>query len=117
MHTFRVWAPEARTVLVRIGTDSYPLREAGSGWWKGEVEQAGPGTKYMFEVDGTGPVPDPRSAFQPEGVNGPSQIVDHAAFRWTDERWQPRPLSSALIYELHVGTFTPGGTFLSTIER
>src|SRR6185437_12344694 len=76
-----------------------------------------PGTEYFFELDGGEPVPDPRSAFQPKGIHGPSQLVDHIEFRWTDARWQAPPVSSAIVYELHVGTFTPQGTFLSAIER
>lgn len=117
MHTFKVWAPEARTVAVRIDSSSHPLERADAGWWQGKVAHAAAGTRYFFEIDGSEPIPDPRSAFQPEGINGPSQIVDHRSFRWSDALWQARPLSSAVIYELHIGTFTPEGTFLSTMER
>ncbi len=116
MHTFSVWAPKARTVAVRIESTSYPLQESERGWWKGRVEDATSGTKYSFEVDGN-PIPDPRSSFQPQGIHGPSQVVDHAEFKWTDAHWQARPLASAIIYELHIGTFTPEGKFLSAIDR
>ena len=71
----------------------------------------------MFSVDGGEGTPDPRSAFQPHGVHGPSQLIDHARFQWTDERWQARPLSSAIVYELHIGTFTPEGTFAGAVRR
>ncbi len=118
MTTFRVWAPDKRTVHVDIDGHRTALRPAGGGWWRAEVARAGPGTDYQFSLDG-GPLrPDPRSAWQPAGVFGPSRVVDHAAFAWTDAGWQPPPLDgTALIYELHVGTFTPNGTFAAAIER
>lgn len=116
MHTFRVWAPKVREASVKIGTNLYPMQQSAFGWWAVDVAEAGPGTDYWFVVDGSKPVPDPRSAFQPFGIHGPSRIVDHA-FEWTDENWGPKPLSSAIIYELHVGTFTRTGTFKSTVER
>jgi maltooligosyltrehalose trehalohydrolase len=78
---------------------------------------AGPGTGYAFVIDGGEPLPDPRSLWQSHGVHGPSRVLDHAAFPWTDKRWQPGPLASAVLYELHVGTFTPAGTFEAAIER
>ncbi len=87
------------------------------GWWSASIANAGGGTDYCYIIDGADPVPDPRSAWQPFGIHGTSRIVDHSAFQWTDENWQARPLSSAIIYELHIGTFTPQGTFRSTIDR
>jgi maltooligosyltrehalose trehalohydrolase len=117
MHVFEVWAPRARALAVRIGGEDHPMQTAGGGWWKCRVESAGPGSGYSFVVDGADPVPDPRSQYQPDGVHGPSRLIDHGAFQWTDASWQARPLSSAILYELHVGTFTPGGTFASAIER
>ena len=117
MHTFEVWAPRARTLAVRINGQDHPARLSYGGRWKVCVEGAGPETGYSFIVDGADPVPDPRSHFQPQGVHGPSRLVDHAAFPWTDRAWQARPLSSAVVYELHIGTFTPAGTFASAIER
>ena len=116
MHTFSVWAPKARTVAVRIDSTSYPLQAGERGWWKGRVEEATSGTEYSFEIDGN-PIPDPRSSFQPQGIHGPSQVIDHEEFKWTDAHWQARPLASAIIYELHIGTFTPEGKFLSAIDR
>ena len=118
MHTFKVWAPKPESIAVKIGDQQTPLAEAGGGWWQAEVESAGPGTDYAFVVDGQEPaVPDPRSAWQPHGIHGPSRLVDHAAFEWHDPQWQAPPLSSAIIYELHIGTFTPQGTFDSAIAR
>jgi maltooligosyltrehalose trehalohydrolase len=87
------------------------------GWWWADVSDARPGTDYAFALDGGLPLPDPRSPWQPRGVHGPSRLVDHDAFRWTDAGWQAPPLASALLYELHVGTFTPAGTFEAAIER
>lgn len=117
MHTFRVWAPRARTVAVRIGDASYSLQPSEHSWWTGEVEEARPGSDYWFVVDGGDPIPDPRSQFQPFGIAGPSRLVDHSSFRWSDGSWQAKELSGAIVYELHIGTFTADGTFTSTIER
>ena len=87
------------------------------GWWRVPVDQAGPGTDYAFLIDNDPtPYPDPRSPWQPEGVHGPSRLVDHARFPWSDHGFQAPPLSSAIIYELHIGTFTPEGTFDSAIS-
>jgi maltooligosyltrehalose trehalohydrolase len=111
MHVFAVWAPRARTLEVKIGDKKFALAQKERGWWSGAVEEAGPGTDYGFVIDGLEPaLPDPRTQWQPYGVHGASWLVDHAAFAWSDSGWQAPPLSSGLIYELHVGTFTPQGT-------
>ena len=117
MHTFKVWAPRVKTLAVQLGEAQHPLTPGKNGLWTADVDAAGPGDRYGFVLDSADPIPDPRSSFQPDGVNGPSQIVDQAAFTWQDRFWQSPPLSSAIIYELHIGTFTPAGTYLSTIER
>jgi maltooligosyltrehalose trehalohydrolase len=110
MHVFEVWAPKARTVEVKIGDAKFPLARQERGWWSGELATAG--TDYGFVLDGLEPpLPDPRTRWQPNGVHGESRVVDDASFCWSDRGWQSPPLSSALIYELHVGTFTPEGTF------
>jgi maltooligosyltrehalose trehalohydrolase len=116
MHKFEVWAPRASTAAALIGGASHPMQPAEAGWWTVEVQNAWPGTDYFFIVDGGVPIPDPRSPYQPDGVHGPSRLVDHAAFRWTDSTWRPVPLASAIVYELHVGTFTAGGTFKTAAE-
>jgi maltooligosyltrehalose trehalohydrolase len=91
--------------------------EAG-GWWSARLDSARPGTDYAFLLDGSDqPLPDPRSRWQPGGVHGPSRLYDHAAFAWTDGGWTGRQLAGSVVYELHVGTFTPGGTFDAAIER
>lgn len=112
MHRFRVWAPKASTVDLKIADRLHAMQKSTGGWWELEVSQAAAGTDYAFVLNGSGPaLPDPRSAWQPQGVHGPSRILDHAAFHWTDGHWQSPPLSSAIVYELHIGTFTPEGTF------
>lgn len=90
-------------------------RESG-GWWVSD-RRARAGERYGYVLDGEGPFPDPRSGHQPDGVHGLSAVVDHDAFEWRDAGWQAPPLSSAVIYELHVGTFTRAGTFDAAIER
>ena len=111
MHVFEVWAPRARTMEVKVGNKKFALAQKERGWWSAAVEEAGPGTDYGFVIDGLEPpLPDPRTQWQPNGVHGESRVVDHAAFSWSDDLWQAPPLSSALIYELHIGTFTPEGT-------
>lgn len=118
MSAFSVWAPEAGRVELVLGEKRAAMRAGEKGWWSVEVAAAGPGTDYAFSLDGGPPLPDPRSPHQPHGVHGPSRVVDHGAFPWTDSGWRGgAPLSSALLYELHVGTFTPEGTFEAAIER
>ena len=120
-HEFRVWVPRAEaSVDVVIGDDRHPMRPCGGdggGWWEATVDGAGPGTRYVFSIDGGPGRPDPRSAFQPEGIDGPSELVDHGAFAWTDDGWTGVSLPDAVVYELHVGTFTDAGTFDAAIEK
>jgi maltooligosyltrehalose trehalohydrolase len=114
----RVWAPHARQVHLEIGDQRILMTPDGDCWWTAESPLAIPGANYSFIVDGTPPsLPDPRSPSQPHGAHGPSRIVDHAAFGWTDASWNAPRLESAIIYELHVGTFTPTGTFDGVIDR
>jgi maltooligosyltrehalose trehalohydrolase len=106
-----VWAPSAGAVELLTPVSQYQMTAQADGWWSVEDEALVAGTDYSFRLDGDGPYPDPRSEWQPYGVNGPSRMMDHAEFPWTDWSWQPRPLAEAVIYELHVGTFSPEGTF------
>jgi maltooligosyltrehalose trehalohydrolase len=118
MHVFEVWAPRANTMEVKIGNKKFPMEKKSRGDWSATVEEAGPGTDYGFVIDGLEPaLPDPRTQWQPHSVHGASRLVDHAAFAWSDQDWQAPPLSSALIYELHLGTFTPEGTLKSAESR
>jgi len=92
------------------------MRRDARGWWEAEVEAPGR-LDYGYLVDGDGPFPDPRSPFQPVGVHGLSRTVDHGSFPWSVHAWDAAPLDRAVIYELHVGTFTPAGTFDGAIDR
>ena len=113
---YSVWAPSARRVVLCVDSDRRELQRGPHGWWtSSRVPEHG--DRYGFVIDGEGPFPDPRSFSQPEGVHKLSEFVDHRRFPWTDLRWQPPPLGSAVIYEMHVGTFTRCGTFASAIER
>jgi maltooligosyltrehalose trehalohydrolase len=88
------------------------------GWWSVSVERAEAGSDYGFLInDDTTVYPDPRSQWQPNGVHGMSRVYDQAAFAWSDEGWDATPIEQSVIYELHIGTFTPGGTFDAAIER
>ncbi|HEY7199765.1 MAG TPA: malto-oligosyltrehalose trehalohydrolase [Candidatus Dormibacteraeota bacterium] len=113
---FSVWAPLARRVELQLGGERGEMAAVGGGWWEVDADAA-PGADYGFRLDGADPLPDPRSRWQPQGVHGLSRVVDHGAFRWTDAGWRGVRLADAVIYELHVGTFTPAGTFASAIER
>lgn len=111
----KVWAPNAAGVELITGATRLRMQADEDGYWS--TPRPAPGTRYQFSVDGGSGLKDPRSRRQPEGIFGPSEVVDPAAFAWSDAGFRPRPLSEALIYELHVGTFTPQGTFDAVGER
>jgi maltooligosyltrehalose trehalohydrolase len=115
---FRVWAPRARAVAVRVRGEPelHELTPASGGVFAAEVPAA-PDDDYVFVLDGERELPDPCSRFQPAGVLGPSRVVDTGAFTWTDASWQGVALEDLVLYELHVGTFTPEGTFAAAAER
>jgi maltooligosyltrehalose trehalohydrolase len=119
--TFEVWAPDAGRVRLRVITqerDHYEMIAAEDGWWRLDVpETTGPVDYAYLLGDDPTPLPDPRSPWQPEGVHGPSRRYDHSAFAWADERWTGRQLPGSVLYELHIGTFTPEGTFDAAISR
>ncbi len=110
-----VWAPLATTVAVRTTQGDRALRRHGDNWID-DVPLA-PGTDYAIVLDGGHPVPDPRSLWQPDGVHQASRVFDPSAFDWTDSAWPGRELAGGVIYELHIGTFTPPGTLDGAIER
>lgn len=113
-----VWAPAAQTVELHLpGQDLLVnMIPAPGGWWTAPLDLE-PGTDYAFRVDGSPNRPDPRSALQPDGVHGPSRTVDPDAWQWTDQNWAGKDLRGSVIYELHVGTFTPEGTLDAAITR
>ncbi len=116
MTRFDVWAPAASTVDLVLAGTRRSMAAAAGGWWRLEVADAPPGTRYGFSVDGGPTRPDPRSRHQPEGVHDLSAVVD-ADFAWTDDAWHGRPLAGTVLYELHIGTFTPEGSFDAAIDR
>ena len=111
MGNLRIWAPRAERVVLHAGTHAVPFVPLERGWWTAESPRIAPGTDYRLALDDHPPIPDPRSPWQPQGLEGPSRVLDHARFRWSDHGWQARPLSSGIVYELHVGTFSREGTF------
>lgn len=115
--SIEVWAPNARQVRLRRGdATELELERAADGWWSGDVVLAD-AEEYGFVIDDGAPRPDPRSKRQPRGVHEASAHIDLADFAWTDADWTGRQLAGGIIYELHVGTFTPEGTLDAAIER
>ena len=117
MKNFSVWAPKPAMVELIVDRKRMSMKRRDRGYWSITADALVPGDDYGFSLDGGEPVPDPRSNFQPHGVHGLSRMVDHAAFRWTDTHWSAPPFSSAIVYEIHVGTFTSDGTFDAAINR
>lgn len=117
---FRVFAPEARSVEVRIGAGAGEIRSLSRkprGYWELRTTEARPGMDYHFRVDEGEWRPDPASRYQPQGVHGPSRIWDHASFRWTDAGWKGPALADYILYEIHPGTFTTEGTLEAVAQR
>ena len=118
---FRLWArPGAKIELVLENDASprtIPMELQPDGMYETRVQGVGPGTLYWFTLDGKGPYPDPASRYQPRGVHGPSQVIGPSDFSWAQDDFKAPSLRNTVFYELHLGTFTPGGTFLSAIER
>lgn len=119
MHTFAIWAPQARKLALKVdGRVSSMTGPDEQGWWRAAASDAGPGSDYCFLIDDDPTCyPDPRSLWQPGGVHAASRVYDQESFAWDDEDFRSPPLSSAVIYELHAGTFTPEGTFEAAIEK
>ena len=120
--TFRVWAPARSRVELVLNPilPSSPRRRlisAGNGMFTATFADVAAGDRYAYMLDGEGPFPDPASRFQPQGVHGFSAVVDPRAYTWSDQTWRGVPLRETIIYELHVGTFTPAGTFAGVTER
>jgi maltooligosyltrehalose trehalohydrolase len=117
---FSVWAPFRNKVEVKILSPEeklIPMRKDRRGYWTAHTKAASAGSGYFYRLDGSKERPDPASAFQPEGVHRCSQVIDHEAFEWNDRDWEGMPLAEMVMYELHVGTFTPEGTFDAAAER
>ena len=115
---FRLWAPgQDRIDLVIEGRNPLPLDAQPDGWHEILVETAEPGTRYQFGLDSGLRVPDPASRYQPDDVHGPSQVMDPGSYAWGDGGWAGRPWPELVLYELHVGTFSPEGTFRGAIGK
>jgi len=119
MHVFKIWAPLTEAIALQVDGKSIPMvGPDDAGWWMAAVDSANYGTDYGFQIDnGNTAYPDPRSQWQPNGVHALSRVYDQSKFPWTDDGFQARPLASAVIYELHVGTFTSEGTLDAAIAR
>lgn len=118
---FRLWAPSARSVELQLeGPSATPRRikpEESDGWYETTIDGLDVGDRYRYWIDHDVAVPDPASRFNPDGVQGASAIVDPCTFEWNDDGWSGRPWNEAVIYELHVGTFTRQGTYAALTER
>ncbi|MEW6162761.1 MAG: malto-oligosyltrehalose trehalohydrolase [Nitrospirota bacterium] len=117
---FILWAPFLKKVELRIVSPTekiIPMEKDEKGYWNTIAESISSGTLYLYRLENERERPDPASNFQPEGVHGPSQVVDNNSFKWEDESWKGIELSEMIIYELHVGTFTSEGTFNAVIPR
>jgi maltooligosyltrehalose trehalohydrolase len=112
---FRVWAPVPDALRLRVGDREHELEDAGFGIFEATVH-ASPGQDYVYVVDGEAR-PDPATRWQPAGLRGPSRLLDTSAFAWTDDGFRPAPLRDAVIYELHIGTFTAEGTFDAAVPK
>ena len=121
---FRLWAPGCKQVGLcladRRANEQHervlPMTPRAGGWFESTVAETGAGIRYGFDVNGVR-VPDPASRFNPDDVHGLSEVIDPSAFAWRDAKWCGRPWEEAVIYELHVGTFSPEGTFNGVSQR
>ena len=117
MPLIEVWAPQAQAVELESGEHRVALQAQPRGWWRIEAPWLVHGGRYGFRLDGEGPFPDPRSPWQREGVLGLSAWVDHGLYAWSDQAWQPPALDQAVFYELHVGSFSPEGSFDAVVPH
>jgi malto-oligosyltrehalose trehalohydrolase len=114
---FRLWAPPHREVQIELGGEIGVLEPLGNGWYELVTDHARAGTRYRFVLPDGLRVPDPASRYQPEDVHGPSEVIDPVAHIWHDASWTGRPWEEAVVYELHIGAFTPEGTFRAAISK
>lgn len=118
---FRLWAPAVQRLHLCLESGMkkkrLPMEHIGDGWFEATVSGAGPGTRYSYAIDDEHRIPDPASRYQPEGVHAASEVIDPTEFDWTDEAWRGRPWEEAILYEMHVGAFTPAGNFGAVIDK
>jgi malto-oligosyltrehalose trehalohydrolase len=115
--TFRLWAPAAQRVDLLLEQQRHPLTSCKHGWFETDVPDAKAGTRYKFRIDDEIDVPDPASAFQPDDVFGPSEVIDPANYAWRARDWRGRPWHETVLLEAHVGTFTQDGTYRAMIDK
>jgi malto-oligosyltrehalose trehalohydrolase len=115
---FRLWAPRTTKVALILETSQapIPMQRELDGWWSVATDRASPGSRYRYRVD-DGDYPDPASRYQPDGVHGPSEVIDPGAYRWSDTGWRGRVWEELIIYELHLGTFSESGDFAGAISH
>ena len=114
--TFRLWAPAAKRVDLLLGKPE-PMRRGEDGWFSTHIAGVKAGARYKFRIDDEIDVPDPASAFQPDDVSGPSEVIDHSGYRWRAVDWRGRPWQETVKIETHVGTFTDEGTYRAMIDK
>lgn len=116
---FRLWAPQCESVSLRLIESQKTTRMTAlpRGWFEVSIVGIGDGAKYLFVMEDGSLVPDPASRFQPQDVDGASQVIDPRTFEWTDRGWPGRPWEEAIIYEIHIGCFTEEGTFRAAIDK
>ncbi|HSS99965.1 MAG TPA: malto-oligosyltrehalose trehalohydrolase [Terriglobales bacterium] len=114
---FRLWAPKPERVALLVDGAALQMKKTEGGWFELITSQAKAGSRYQFAIDGQLRVPDPASRFQPDDVHQPSEVIAPATFDWKDESWKGRPWEEAVIYELHVGTFSSAGTYAGVEEK
>src|SRR5689334_16478944 len=115
--SFRLWAPGAKRVDLVLEKKPQAMRRGNAGWFALDVASCGAGARYKFRIDDEIDVPDPASAFQPDDVFGPSEVIDHANFQWRAQDWRGRPWAETVLIETHVGTFTKDGTYRGMIDK
>jgi maltooligosyltrehalose trehalohydrolase len=114
--SFRLWAPAAKRVDLLLD-QPHPMRRGDDGWYSAELPGVKAGARYQFRIDGEIDVPDPASAFQPDDVSGPSEVIDHSAYKWRATNWRGRPWQETVVIETHTGTFTQEGTYRAMIGK
>lgn len=114
---FRLWAPDAERVSVLMNSVAHPMFRAEDGWHQVHIPECGPGQTYQFQLGDGLVIADPASRAQVEDVHGPSVVVDHSSYQWMHESFPGRPFEETIISEIHIGTFTPEGTFLAAIPK
>ena len=114
--SFRLWAPAAKRVDLLL-EKSQPLRRGEDGWFSAHMPGVKAGARYKFRIDDEINVPDPASAFQPDDISGPSEVIDHATYQWRALDWRGRPWQETVVIETHVGAFTQDGTYRAMIDK